>query len=1419
MKTLYLTLLPLSLLGDSISIINPSGEYNTGVSPTVISNPDVLGWEGQGQVIKGQTDYGNGGWRMSFEDAGNIRQLTNHVIESGASYSLRFDAAPFSSNNSSGSFNVDLTLVGAGLKNGDFNADTSTDDSRSFAQTPEWTNLGTSPQTLEATRTTLSVDGTRNAVVTQNATKIFAIDTGHTLATGEVFQATYQWRDASNWVDASDRISVSLFTTADNTITGTRTVIQSLLSDLSTQNNTYETEVSLFNAIPASANGKKLFCSFVGVDGNGNSGGFARLDNFTLQRGTPAAPVADRELIADLYIDNAGTPQIIATRTYDFKSNTAGVWHHYHLAVPAGTLDAHVGKNVGIRFRSNPTANSNFQSVDNVRLDYWPTNAPDGSFSTDWNTSNRTWAGPGYWANRLQDWELSGSRVKCVRSFRERRTLHRVGTSIRGNGADFTLNVTTGINTGTASNGSRSGFLIGAAPNLDWRGALLVQDALGRDFGLVCGIRGDGAAIIEDYMVNTPNTLALGTTPATLPTPVKLQLVGTYDLTSGNYDLVLTARNSSDQVVSTASASVSSDRLLGSFGLLSHKGSTNTAYWFDNFSGTGEIFNPEPDRHLAILGAMYTLNRGTMQLVAQHSPVNLGDTAPVTFETWDGTSWNQIATAAIDNTDNLSSFTSHFKIANWDNTQDTNFRLGITVDGEPYHWTGTILHDPVEKTSLNVAVTTCQRIADGNVQNDGFDWSPVRLWQPHAQLFDNIEKQDPDILLALGDQIYEGQPTQEDSSDDFIRQHDYLYKWYLWVLQARELTRKMPTICMPDDHDVFQGNLWGEGGKFTTSQNTGGYEEPASWVKMVERTQTLHLPDTDPYNPTQPAPPVLQDIPTYFTHLIYGQVGFAILEDRKFKTGSSSPPADPNAQFLLGTRQKQFLNDWADDWNGQCLKCVVSQSPFGNLHTHANTGYNFGLNDKDSHGWPVHRRNEAWGLLRKTRMFQIAGDQHVATVAHHGINGPADAGYSFTAPAVANFFPRCWDPVHNTGGRISTINPYKGDFFFDGNGTLPTGQPNLTAQDPAHVRLLAAANPLEYHNQTRGISPANLHDRGAGYGMVRIDKTTRQITFEAWPIHADPDHPNTGTMFPDWPITINQTDNDGRQPTGYLPLIETQWRKNSVVRVYDESSGELIYSYRLLGNIYRPPVYDNTKTYRVEISHGDEAISETLSNQIPATFGPAAIHRFTAIHPSIIAGNSATLQWDVENSSTLTIDNGIGDVITHTIYGIGQINVTPTVNTTYTLTLNGTLTKQTLVRVYPAQNDWLDSHFSPDEQANPAISGNDADPDNDGLDNWTEFLFQTDPRASSAIDIQPCVIEDNGQKHIEFQLATPILHEGCLPKIETSFDLINWLPLPTNSYAEISRNESASPTTTIRLRVLDPLPDPSPVNFYRASWQ
>ncbi len=135
---------------------------------------------------------------------------------------------------------------------------------------------------------------------------------------------------------------------------------------------------------------------------------------------------------------------------------------------------------------------------------------------------------------------------------------------------------------------------------------------------------------------------------------------------------------------------------------------------------------------------------------------------------------------------------------------------------------------------------------------------------------------------------------------------------------------------------------------------------PASWVRMVERTQTSHLPD--PYDPT----PVKQGIGVYYTSMLYGGISFAILEDRKFKTG----PADTISELsLLGDRQLNFLEHWTADWEGAYMKVVLHQSPFATINSRGELS-----EDKDSHGWPSSERDKAIAVLRKGYAFMIAGN-------------------------------------------------------------------------------------------------------------------------------------------------------------------------------------------------------------------------------------------------------------------------------------------------------------------------------------------------------------------------------------------------------------------------------------------------------------
>jgi len=107
--------------------------------------------------------------------------------------------------------------------------------------------------------------------------KVPGVDTGATIESGDTFDISFMWRDALGWDDDVDTVSLALFYTDDNLLTGTATDIVTLVSGISVSNNSYQLESgSGLSFVDAGATGKKLF---VRINTTADEGEFARLDN------------------------------------------------------------------------------------------------------------------------------------------------------------------------------------------------------------------------------------------------------------------------------------------------------------------------------------------------------------------------------------------------------------------------------------------------------------------------------------------------------------------------------------------------------------------------------------------------------------------------------------------------------------------------------------------------------------------------------------------------------------------------------------------------------------------------------------------------------------------------------------------------------------------------------------------------------------------------------------------------------------------------------------------------------------------------------------------------------------------------------------------------------------------------------------
>ncbi|MCB1069147.1 MAG: hypothetical protein H7A43_05775 [Verrucomicrobia bacterium] len=209
-------------------------------------------------------------------------------------------------------------LVGGPTRNGDFNANPGV--AVDFAGTAAWYNLGSS-QTVECTKSNLPYDdNSQNAVLTGG--RNFGVDTEHAIAAGDSFDLRYVWRDAFNWVDEADQITVSLFITDDDTLTGMRSNLVQTLSGLSSMDNTYESveRGGIYTATAAIA-GKRLFAAI-----ETDASGFARLDNFELIVSPEIAPGYDAWGMSH------GMTGILALATNDYDADTWNNLLEYSLA-------------------------------------------------------------------------------------------------------------------------------------------------------------------------------------------------------------------------------------------------------------------------------------------------------------------------------------------------------------------------------------------------------------------------------------------------------------------------------------------------------------------------------------------------------------------------------------------------------------------------------------------------------------------------------------------------------------------------------------------------------------------------------------------------------------------------------------------------------------------------------------------------------------------------------------------------------------------------------------------------------------------------------------------------------------------------------------------------------------------------------
>ncbi len=734
------------------------------------------------------------------------------------------------------------------------------------------------------------------------------------------------------------------------------------------------------------------------------------------------------------------------------------------------------------------------------------------------NTHNRIWLGGEYWANPMEDWRVNNGAAECVYQGGNR-SIHSLTHQLQHLDQSFEINVVVQRTTTTPNDGGAS-IRVGIESELqEHRSNCFVQ-------------QGFDAGIINDQLVLNNKRTSL--TSSIGLNAVRLRLQGAPQLDA--IELTLQAiLSDTNEVIGELSYLAPKHVVQGNVALVSNF--TITAlnhrnakpeelgglYRFSNWSLQGKAFQQTPEQRFGpILWAMYSLSDSRssdgfiMKISAFTGPMGNSDSKQVELQIQQGKQWVSLGNQTL----NPDGWVATFRVTNWDEAANTPYRLiyqEMHLDGTvtPDIYEGEIRANPNDRP-LRMAALTCQ--------NDyAFPYEPVAK---------NVAALDPDLVFFSGDQIYESHGgfgiIREPAQHAIL---NYLRKFYQFGWAFREVMRNAPTLCLPDDHDVFQGNIWGEGGmamqhpeRDPSASVLGGYVEPVRMVNAVHRTCVGHHPDA--FDPS----PSSNGMSTYYGEMVYGDVSFAILADRQWKSGPErinvsvgvtgndedplfiNPKFNPDGLALLGKRQEEFLTQWSQDWRGHKLKAVLSQTVFAGLATHQQHPERYLKYDFDSSGWPAKARNRAIDVMRPSKALHICGDTHLGTLSQYGVQQQRDSNWAFCTPAIAAGWPRWWlpDTINLPHQNRPTHNSPQTGEYLDSFGNK--------------VYVYAVANPEIGESNNRYIKA---HQKGSGFGFITFDTQARTYTLDAYRFLVDVTKHAANNQHAGWPVTIHQDENSG----------------------------------------------------------------------------------------------------------------------------------------------------------------------------------------------------------------------------------------------------------------------------------------------------
>ena len=750
------------------------------------------------------------------------------------------------------------------------------------------------------------------------------------------------------------------------------------------------------------------------------------------------------------------------------------------------------------------------------------------SLHYDWDSiDNQPWLGYNFWCNSFLDWRVQNHKAIAYPFFKKRRTAHVTSHSIIKSDGQLRLSASIKLFEKVKKDSTAIyGFLIGAGDSIyDSKTNNFVFNTLSPGSCHLFGIKANGNLQLIDYQKDSllfENKLDSNEIAELYKDGIKLELE--YQGLSATYFRI---NSKSIKLPNTYKIP------MGSIALFYNSQTPFTANAsFDNVQIKGEntLFQRDKKSTIdAVLSTFYTNTRDSLFLTAQLMPFIPDSSENIKLRIIDGNH-----ESSYEGVFDSSCYQIRYRIALPNNFKSVGYSISVmdirnSIKFKSSH-NGTINAKPQNKHPKIMALN-CNGFTF--FHSGGIDYK--NLFYPYQKIREGYEIKKPDVVAFLGDQIYESRPTMAIYKEPFCFL-DYIYKWSIWCYAFRDITLNQPTIIMTDDHDVFQGNLWGNGGVNaktkpvneipsyygkrnydTWQQDNGGYFMSKNFVNMVLKSQTSHLPFPKERK-------LSNGIINYYTEYKYGNLNFAILEDKKFK----SPPAwndfkvyngftiEKNIKpedyhkeefTLLGEKQLFFLKNWSiQPKTKNEYKIILTQSAYASLTTvqvdytplkdrpaRKDTTPQKVSPDMDTNGWPKIGRDRALNCLQDSSIIFISGDQHMGAVID--VFDSSNTSYTFfSVPAIANTWPRMWWPKNIESNKNYPLGNYIDAF---GNKIIvkAVANPNLSAPEPNSINR-----------------------KSPGFGIIEFNKKGNKVNLHAYPLYFN----STSELneFKGWPIEI-----------------------------------------------------------------------------------------------------------------------------------------------------------------------------------------------------------------------------------------------------------------------------------------------------------